>query len=180
MATTAKVTADQLWEMGKDCRCELIEGELIEMSPAGGEHGAIGWRLAAYLGPFILSRDLGEGYGSETGFRLGPETVLAPDAAFIRAERLPPAGEDKGFLPLAPDWAVEVVSPSERPAATQHKVYLYLDAGVRLLWVIYPATRTVTVYSQEQPPRTLTVDDTLDGEDVLPGFTLPVLALFER
>lgn len=180
MATTAKITAEQLWEMGEDSRYELIEGELIAMSPAGGEHGQIEWRLAAYLGPFILSQDLGEGFGSETGFRLGPDTVLAPDAAFISIERLPPDDERKGFMPLAPDWAAEVVSPSERPAETLRKVYVYLEAGVRPLWVIYPTSRTVTVYTQEQPPRVLAEDDTLDGADVLPGFKLPVRALFER
>jgi len=180
MATTAKVTAEQLWEMGEDCRCELIEGELVEMSPAGREHGAIGGRLAAYAGIFILDQDLGETYTSDTGFRLGPETVLQPDVSYVRTERLPTDVDPIGFLPLAPDWAVEVISPSERPAATQRKIYLYLDAGVQLLWVVYPATRTVTVYTQDQPPRTLTVDDILDGEDLLPGFTLPVRALFEK
>ena len=105
MATTAKITAEQLWEMGEDCRCELIEGELIEMSSAGREHGAIDGRLAAFVGIHVLDQELGESYTSDTGFRIGPDTVLAPDVAFVRTERLPTDDDPRRFLPADhPRW----------------------------------------------------------------------------
>ena len=102
-----------------------------------------------------------------------------PDLAFVRVDRLPPAGRRKGFLRLAPDLVVEVVSPSDRAATVAQEVELYRRAGVRLIWVIRTPRRTVTVYPLGQASFTLRAGDTLDGGHVVPGFRLPVATLFE-
>jgi Uma2 family endonuclease len=96
----------------------------------------------------------------------------------VSAGRFGSEGTPDGVVPFAPDWVVEIAEWLPGPTAFARKIPIYLASGVRLLWVIYPATQTVTVYTQDQPPRVLGLDDMLDGEDVLPGFTLPVRALF--
>ncbi|MDP9363937.1 MAG: Uma2 family endonuclease [Chloroflexota bacterium] len=107
-----------------------------------------------------------------------PDTVVAPDVAFVRAERLPSPSERRGFSPVVPDLAVEVVSPSDRQAKVDEKVALYLAAGVPLLWVAYPRRRVVRVHRPGREPVELGEGDVLDGEDVLPGFRLPVADVF--
>jgi Uma2 family endonuclease len=180
MAITTLMTADLLFELDLDGHHDLIRGELVSMAPAGARHGRIAAFVAYVLLRHLETNPVGMAYGAETGFILvrNPDTVLAPDAAFVRADRLPPDDEQDGFLPLAPDLAVEVLSPSERAGHLNAKVSEYLTAGVRLLWVIDPARQTVTIYSPVRPAHTLTVADTLDGGDVLPGFSLPVSELF--
>jgi Uma2 family endonuclease len=161
-------------------RFDLIRGELIEMPPAGGDHGSIGAGLIARLWLHVDRHQLGKVYMAETGFKLfeDPDTVLGPDAAVVRSERVPPASESRGYLRLAPDLAVEIISPSERPPRTADKVREYLDAGVRLLWLVYPRRRTVTVHRADGSVTVLHEGNVLDGEDVLPGFQLPVADIF--
>jgi Uma2 family endonuclease len=118
---------------------------------------------------------------AETGYVLhrsddGKDTVRAPDVGFVSKARLP-AGLPKGYIPFAPDLAVEVVSPNDKAAEIQTKIGEYLRYGVRLIWVLYPDNQSIVVHTKEGA-RTLTVDDTLDGGDVLPGFSLPVRDLF--
>ncbi len=108
----------------------------------------------------------------------GADTVLAPDVAFVRAERLPPRAERRGYLPLAPGLMVEVVSPSDRAGKIQQKVGRYLDAGVRLVWTVDPSARTVAVYRPGHPPLVRHQGDTVDGADVLPDLYFPVGDLF--
>lgn len=163
-------------------RYDLIGGQLIRMSPAGALHGEIASRVGRHLGHVAEVARLGVVFGAETGFILrDPDVLLAPDAAFVRAERLPPRAEWRGYLRLAPDLVVEVVSPSDRWRDVMDKVDQYLQAGVQLVWVLDPQRRAAFVY--ERDGRTVRIlraasGDALDGVDVLPGFRLPLADLF--
>ncbi len=180
MATTKLMTAEELAELDDDgLKYELMRGELVTMAPAGRRSGRLGLKVGRRLGSFVEDHGLGEAYGADTGFLLarGPDLVLAPDAAFVRADRLTDMPED-GYLPLAPDLAVEVISPSERAGHISAKVIEYLDTGVRLVWLIDPRRQTVTVYTPDRTARILRAPDVLDGTDVLPSFRLPLAELF--
>lgn len=182
MATTRLITADDLWRMPDDgYRYDLVQGELIRMAPAGGEHGEIANEVGRRIGNYVREHGLGRVFGAETGFLLArdPDVILGPDAAFVRTDRLPPPDQRRGFVPVAPDLAVEIVSPGDRRGEIQRKVNAYLAAGVPQVWTIYPRRRTVHVHGSGQPVRVLSAHDTLDGEEILPGFQLPVAALFE-
>lgn len=150
------------------------------MSPASFRPSNIAVRFAARLVIFADDHGLGEVTGADGGYVLGrdPDTVLAPDGAFVRAERLPSAAEQEHFAPVVPDLVVEVVSPSDSMTKVDDKVTRYLAAGVWLVWVFHPRWRTVTVRRPNQPARVLGETDELDGEDVLPGFRLAVSEIF--
>lgn len=164
----------------EDCRTELVRGVVVREPPAGFEHGRHASRIGYHLRRYVEEHPVGEVCGAETGFILStdPPTVRAPDAAFVAAARIPPGGV-QGFFPGAPDLAVEVVSPSNSASDIQAKVFDYLDAGARLVWVVYPETRTVAVHRTRAEARFLTDADALDGGDALPGFRLEVARLFE-
>lgn len=163
------------------------------MSPAGGAHGRVCANLYDALMPHVRSRRLGTCFFDGTGFLLPlppelqrrsrdgqpRETVRPPDVAFVSRGRIPPGGFGPGWIPLAPDFAVEVLSPSEPASDTEEKLADYSAAGTRLLWVIDPAKRLVTIYAADAPTRWVREGEMLDGGDVLPGFTLAVDALFE-
>jgi Uma2 family endonuclease len=173
------LTAEQLIRLPDDgLRCELVRGRLIREPPAGGEHGWLGINIAVFLRDFVRDDELGFVFGADTGFILfrQPDTVRAPDAAFVAAERLP-HGPPRGYVPLAPDLAVEIVSPSDRMSDVTRKVMDYLDAGTRLVWVIDPATRTAAVHRSRSDVLMLRDDDTLEGGEVLPGFRLALADL---
>ncbi|MGH7556734.1 MAG: Uma2 family endonuclease [Gemmatimonadota bacterium] len=160
-------------------RCELVRGEVVREPPAGYEHGRLANRILHLLTSFVEERGLGEVLASETGFVLfeEPPTVRAPDAAFVAGGRIP-SPAPPGYGRLAPDLAVEVVSPSNTVADIHAKVMDYLDAGSRLVWVMDPSTRSVTAYRSRKRIRLLTEGDELDGEDVLPGFRMPLAEVF--
>ncbi|HYY12043.1 MAG TPA: Uma2 family endonuclease [Kineosporiaceae bacterium] len=167
------MTAEQLLDLPDDgLRHELVEGTLRTMTPAGGHHGRISARLLVRMGVFVEAQGLGEVFAAETGFwlRQDPDTVRAPDVAFVRADRAPDA-RVPGFVPLVPDLAAEVVSPNDRAVEVAGKALSWLDAGVRLVWVVDPENRTVTVYRPDGVG-VLRGQDVLSGEDVLPGFAL--------
>jgi Uma2 family endonuclease len=179
MQTHVPMTAQELAELPDDgTRHELVEGVLRTMTPAGGEHGRTGARLLVRMGAFVERERLGELFTAETGFllRRDPDTVRAPDVAFVRTECAPQA-RVPGFPALAPDLVAEVVSPSDRAVEVAGKALAWLDAGVRLVWVVDPQNRTVTVH---RPGGTTVLrgTDQLSGEDVLPGFALPLEELW--
>ncbi len=181
MVTTRRMTAEELADLEDDeYRYELVEGELRHMSPAGFEHGKVAARFVRPLSSHVDEHNLGVVVTADTGFRLArnPDTVLAPDVAFVRADRLPPPSEQSGYLDLAPDLVIEVVSPTDRASDVNQKVQLYLDAAVRLLWIAYPKQRTVMAFAAGRVASTLREGDTLDGGDVLPGFRQLVSAVF--
>jgi Uma2 family endonuclease len=162
-------------------RLELSEGELVEMPPAGGKHGGYVFQIGLPVGMHVNQHKLGYVTAAETGYILhinpdGKDTVRAPDLGFIRAERLP-NGLPAGHIPLAPDFAVEVVSPTDRASEVEKKVAQYLQYGVRLLWIVYPDTKTVVVYTPNGTQR-VGIDGTLDGGDVLPGLEIRMRDIF--
>ena len=173
--------AEELLKLPDDGkRYELIEGVLNEMALPGTAHSLTAMRAGAILFDFVHQRDLGAVFAAETGFVLStnPDTVRAPDAAFVAAERLPAGDLPAGYLRLAPDLTVEVVSPSDSASEIQGKVCAWLDAGCRLVWVVYPATRSVTVYRSREDIRVLREEDVLDGSPVFEGFSAEVRDLF--
>jgi len=174
------VTAEQLFEMGSDARYELVRGELREMTPAGFEHCKIAGRLAGPLGVYVQQNNLGEVLVAEPGFVLqkDPDIVRSPDVAFVAKARIPEAADQPKFAKLAPDLAVEVVSPNDRAEDVDEKIQQYLDAGAKLVWVIHPRTKTVVEYASPDRIRKLTQDEALEGGDVIPGFSTPVSSLF--
>jgi Uma2 family endonuclease len=181
MVTTKLMTAEELERLPDDeHRYDLIRGELLRMAPAGGEHGEIASHIDMRIAAFVYEHRLGKTYGAETGFYLqrNPDTVLAPDAAFVRQDRLPPREARRGFVPVAPDLVVEIVSPSDSASDVSDKVTTCLDADVRLVWVVEPRRRTVSIYLPDHTARILREDEVLDGADVLPGFRLPIAELF--
>lgn len=181
------MTVDDLLELPDDdrWRYELVEGRLVRMSPTGGGHGDIALALAATLYAWVTPRHLGRVLAAETGFQLGPNTVMAADFAFVRAERVPAHSSAtwERFWPLAPDLVGEVVSPSQTSDEMEAKARAWLGAGVRLVWVVWPKRQQVDVWRADssgiaQCTAILTVADSLDGLDVLPGFTYPPADLF--
>lgn len=160
-------------------RYELSKGELVAMTPVGFNHGAIVIRFGSLLDRFVREQQLGV-VGTEIGFRLtrNPDTLRAPDIAFVAKEREPRGAAALKFAEIAPDLAVEVLSPEDSASEVLKKIDEYLAAGVRLVWIADPATQTVTVYRSLDDVRVLTAGQDLDGADVLPGFRLRIKEVF--
>jgi Uma2 family endonuclease len=176
-------TADELAEISAQDdthHYELHYGRLIRDDPAGYEHGVNAMSLGARLQVYAEDHNLGLVSAAETGFKLqtNPDTILAPDAAFVRAERIGDGPLPVRYFDGAPDLVVEVVSPSDTVTRVQQKVQSWLSHGTQLVWVVEPATQTVTVYRPDGSARVLQRQDTLDGETVLPGFSYPLARLF--
>jgi Uma2 family endonuclease len=183
MAVTQEspMTADELLTRPDDgLRHELIKGQLISMAPAGSQHGIVALRIAAALHAYVENHNLGATFAAETGFKIGsnPDTVRAPDAAFVSKERYEEVGPTAKFWPGAPDLAVEVVSPGDSYSEVQDKVFDWLEAGARMVVVADPRKRVATVYRSLSEIRVLTEQDALDGGDVVPGWSVSVKAIF--
>lgn len=183
MAVVSKqISAEELEKTPQsDERVELIRGEIVKMPPAGHEHGEIALAIGSILREFVKQHKLGKTYAAETGFVLqrDPDTVRAPDAAFVSSERAAQMEGKGGFFEGPPDLAVEVISPADTDEEVEAKVLDYLQAGTRMVWLVRPRTRTITVYKSKQDIRLLTEKDTLEGDEVLPGFSIGVEAVFE-
>ena len=160
-------------------RDELSRGYLIREPQPGSQHGLLVTRVAYELMLYVQAHpECGRVYSS-AGFllRQNPPTVRGPDVAFVRAERIPPRGTP-GFFRGAPDLAIEILSPSNRPGEVLHKVSEFLDAGTELVWVLDPKTRCVVVHRQTVLPEVLTADEQLEGGELMPGLVLNVASLF--
>lgn len=180
-APSKLITAEDLLARPDDgFRYELIQGTLRKMAPAGGEHGYLAAEVGSELRNHVKANDLGRVFAAETGFLLAsdPDTVRAPDAAFVRRERVEAAGAVEGYWPGAPDLAVEVVSPNDRYTDVEEKVMEWLDAGARMVVVVNPRQQAVTVYRSPGDVAVLRGDDVLQGGDVVPGWSVPVRELF--
>lgn len=175
------VTAQQLLRMPDDgYRYELVEGEVRRMSPASHQHGRIILNLSAPLHHYVRTHNLGAVYAAETGFLIAsnPDTVRAPDVAFVRQERAQAVHEESGYYPGAPDLAAEVISPHDLYTEVEEKVIAWLDAGTSMVLVVNPRKRTVTMYRSLTTITVLIENDQLDGADLVPGWTLPVRDIF--
>lgn len=179
-ASNKFMTAEELFHLPDDgYRYELVKGELRKMPPAGFEHGSLAIKIGWRLGQYVEMNNLGLVLAAETGFKIAsdPDTVRAPDAGFVRKDRIP-AELPKGYFPGAPDLAVEVISPSDTFQEVEEKVFDWLESGTSLVWVINPSRRRVTVYSSPSNITILTENDELDGEDIVPGFRCRISDLF--
>lgn len=181
MATVAKLmTAEEFWLLPEtEMRQSLVRGEVEETMPPGARHGIVAITFATFLRQWAQEQAAGV-IGAESGFVLArdPDIVRGPDVYFVRAERIPADGLPEAFWHLAPDLAIEVVSPSESAQEVQEKVEDFLAAGTALVWVAYPKNRLVVAHTADNLARTYRADDTLTAPDVLPGFSCPVAALF--
>jgi len=175
------VTADELLAMPDDGLLrELVDGEVWMTPPPGEEHGVVAARILVNLGSHVFAHDLGIVHAAETGFRISenPDTVLAPDVAFVSRERVERAAVGKGYRAGAPDLAVEVVSPGDSFAEVEAKVARWLAAGCRMMMVVNPTRRAATVYRSREDITLLSENDVIDGGDVVPGWKLPLRELF--
>ncbi|MCC6124668.1 MAG: Uma2 family endonuclease [Pirellulales bacterium] len=181
MATVEKImTADEYLALGDIGPSALIQGELVLMSPTGYNHGWIANNIGIALGIFVKSKKLGRVSSSEAGFYIArnPDTVRAPDVAFVRAERIPPGGQKK-FFEGPPDLAVEVLSPDDRSSEVNAKIRDWLQAGCVQVWVVDPQTESVMVYRSPRDIAVFAEQDILTAPELLPGFSLPVAEIFE-
>ncbi len=181
MSVATSMTAEQMWELpdipGK--RFELHDGELIEVPLAGVLHGlivGIVYRLLAAAADEVG----GYAFAGGVGYVLArdPDVVRVPDASYVAASSMPAGGIPAGFWPIPPDLAAEVVSPGDRVREVHTKVRAYLDAGTRLVWVLWPETRSVTVSDAGGASREFGPDDVLDGGTLLPSLRVTVRELF--
>lgn len=174
------MTAEDLLRLNvSDARAELVRGVLMVREPAGYRHGDVAVRLTVAIANHVYAHALGRVFAAETGFMLSrhPDTVRAPDIAFVATGRLPvPA--PRGFAELAPDLAVDVLSPDDRPGEVSRKIADWLEAGARLVWIIDPMQRGARVCRADGTVAFLAEPDALRGEDVLPDFTCELTVLF--
>ena len=181
--TTAKkpLTSDDLLAMPDDGkRYELIREALVEMPSTSHEHGIVTDRFGRRMGNFIEDHDLGHGVAADTGVNVerDPDTVRAPDYGFISYERMAEPPQSRGYADVIPDLVLEVVSPNDRPAEIDAKTQMWLDSGVRLVLVAYPATREVYAHHDDGSVVRYGIGDTVVGDPVLPGFACPVADIF--
>jgi len=179
MSSTHHITADELLRMGEGKR-ELIRGEVMELTPPGVRHGRIQLRVGRLVEEFVDRSGLGHYVTAESGYLLAskPDTVRAPDVAVVTADRVAGFEGEVGYLPLAPDLAVEVVSPSDSFLDVETKARMWLEHGTRVVWVVEPDSRRVLIYEPGKDRRDLGEEDTLDAPDILPGFSVPVTRVF--
>ncbi len=176
-------TVDDLWELSHQTgkRYELVRGELRELSPTSPDHGYVELNLAAMLREFVKKHSLGKVVSGEVGFVLADEegaTVRGADVAFIRGENLPGGALPSRFARFAPDLVAEVLSPSDSFSSVMEKVDDWLDGGVKMVWLVDSVSQRVVVCRKGEPLHVLGAEETLSGEDVLPGFECKVADIF--
>jgi Uma2 family endonuclease len=173
------MTANELLRLNlSERRTELVRGQLIVREPPGFRHGTVANRLSFAITSHVIANQLGLVLAAETGFTLfrNPDTVRAPDVAYVSGARVPDP-LPKGFAEMAPDLAVEVLSPDDRPGEVLEKVADWLKAGCRLVWVVDPERRLARIYRADGSEAHMTHEGSLEGEDVLPGFRQPLAEL---
>ncbi len=180
--TETRVTGEELLAMGDIGPSELVEGRIVTMSPTGGKHAVYESNFDEYLKACVRRQRLGKVMVGEVGIytHRNPDTVRAADVAFISNERYAERKQPSGFLDVAPDLVVEIMSPDDRWNDVTQKLREYFSIGVRLVWVAHPETRTVYAYRSMTDVREFGESAVLSGDEVLPGFSTSVGSLFEE
>ena len=181
MVEAKLVTAEELEGLGPtSTRLELIEGEIVEIPMGGAMQGIAMAHLLGNLGGYLHAHESGVAFGSRTGFLVtrNPDSVLAPSVGVVLTERLPRGDIWEGYVPFAPDLAVEVELTESYNDVIARKTELYLTNGSKGIWVVRPKSRTVTVFRPDAPEAVLGTGAVLDGDDMLSGFRLPLAELF--
>lgn len=177
------MTADDLLElpMGMGERYELIEGELITMTPAGGRHGEVCLNIGFQIKLYLKDHPIGRAVGTETGFftRSDNGTVRAPDVAFIPHDRIPPDGLPQGYLAIIPAIVAEVVSPHDRATDVKQKAQEWLQFDVDVVWIVYPELQSVEIYRHHKQMVMMTTTDMITADAILPEFSVSVATFFE-
>jgi Uma2 family endonuclease len=178
-------TAEEFFNSPYSQGFELVKGKIVPKGceinpemPAGALRGYITNRLNKLLSIFVDDNNLGATFAAETGFKLSEKGMHGVDAAFVSNEKLAQFGIPENFFPAAPDLAVEVISPNNSVDEIQEKIEEYLLAGTKLVWIVYPKQKMIQVYRSSNVINVLREADALDGEEVLPGFQLPLSELF--
>ena len=174
-------TAETLLKLPEDGnRYELVAGELRMMSPAGGRHGRIAVRMNKLLAIHVDDNKLGDTFAAETGFRIqtDPDTVRAPDAAFVSQAKMEELNDDTGYLPFAPDLAVEVVSPKDSFSAVEEKAFTWLNSGAIMVLIVVPESQSVHVYSSDDRISVCRSDDLVNVDEAVPGWKFRVTEIF--
>lgn len=181
------MSAADLARLPEDGRLyELVGGRLVRMPTRKPRHGDIALDLGAALRIYVKANGLGRAFGNDSGFTISRsdqlDTVLGADVAVVRAERVPPKDSPlwDEYFPFAPDLVVEVASPSQFRPEMAAKVLQWLAGGTPLVWLVWPIRQEVEIRRAggDMPVATLTIADSLDGEDVVPGFVYPLAELF--
>jgi len=178
-------TPEELLTMPDEAAYELVDGNLVERH-MGTESSEIALKIAFLLQIFLQTRPLGRLFGSDAGYKCfpdDPKKIRRADVGFVRFERLPSGRAPKGYCTVAPDLAIEVISPNDTAEEVDEKINEYLLAGVRLIWIVSPSTRTVRIHrprtAENGPISILSAEESISGEDVLPGFACPISKFFE-
>ena len=178
MKIKGSATIDDLLRMPKDGRkYELVDGEIV-VSPAGMRHSEIAAKISYIIATFLEKSPIGKVYSADVGIILPNENLRSPDVTFVRTEKLPEGKSPDTFGEIVPDLAVEVLSPNDSPTYVGRKIGEYLECGVPLVWLIDPATETVTVYRSLSQTEQLSAQDTINAEPILPGSSCPVSRFF--
>lgn len=179
VAAKQRMSIEEFAEIDEPGHFDLVDGEVWSMSPTKGPHAELLLIVGSLLLEHVRARRLGRVFGGDMGFRLDSATVLCPDVAFVQTNRIPDGGIP-AFFDGAPDLAVEVISPSERPSRIQTKVARYLEAGSALVWCVYPETRQVVVYrADDSLPEIVSVGGILSGGHLLPDLQIPLASIFD-
>ncbi|CAN5746995.1 Uma2 family endonuclease [soil metagenome] len=179
MVTTKRSTAEDLLRLEDDWpRFELIEGELVELTPPSAVHASIVATVTIVIGSQILQNSLGQVYAGDAAVLLheDPDIVLGPDVAMVAADRLPL--KQSSFMTIPPDWAIEVASPGNTHREIERKIRLYLAHGVKSVWIIYPHERQVVIHTQRNDPQRFTATETIAGIEPFPGISVQVSGIF--
>jgi Uma2 family endonuclease len=175
------LTAEEYWQSPLNTKhSELVRGEVVETMPPSKEHGTVALKIGSLLLAWAERGQLGQ-VGVESGFILArdPDSIRGPDVYYVSAERAQSDNKSAAFWTIAPDLAVEVVSPSESASEIREKVRDFLAAGTPLVWVVFPSTREVIVHTTDGLARTYGEDDLLENQEVLTGFSCRVAELFD-
>ena len=178
--TEVTLSDGELDRLLDEAKAEFVDGQLLE-KPMGALSERVASRLLGFLFAYVQSNSLGDAYGSTTGYRCfpgDPKKVRKPDVSFVPAALITPAVLLRAYFSFAPDLAVEVVSPNDSYEYLEQKVADYRSAGVRLIWIVNPATRSVLIRRLDRTCAELDDTGSLDGEDVVPGFACRVAELF--